>query len=130
MVDDDDELENNAGEFQKQGLRQDGNISGRMIELEPGADETDGFHHYIIPPAMWKANVVGREVKEGEYQYWHTAAWRVGISRWNSIRDYVASCVEEVEGMAERGEVGYYDGESVDSEDLSEEDSDDDSEHD
>ncbi|KAH8812682.1 hypothetical protein F5884DRAFT_878567 [Xylogone sp. PMI_703] len=110
---DGDDLEHNMDEFEAQGMRQD-EITGDMVELQAGS-ECDGFRHFIIPPEMWKANVVGREVEEGEYQYWHVASWRGGIDRWNSIRDYVASCVEEVEDMVERGKVGDFDGESVDS---------------
>ena len=83
-------------------MNQDGNFTDRMIELEPGS-ECDLFRHYIIPPGVWKS-VVGREVKDGEYQYWHWAPWQVGIGAWDSVRDWVASCVEKVEGMVERGE--------------------------
>lgn len=106
------------------GLRQDDEITGTMIELDTGV-ESDGFHHYIIPAAMWKANVVDREATDGEYQYWHIAAWMSGdVSRYNSIRDYVASCVEEVEAMAARGEVADFDSEGVeDDEDASSESS-------
>lgn len=35
---------------------------------------------------------------------------------WESVRYYVASCVEEVEGIIEMGEVEGQDGESGDSE--------------
>src|SRR5690348_16020926 len=52
-------------DFYDKGLRQDGNISGDMIALTAGT-ESDTFCFYIIPPAMWKDNVVGREVEDGE----------------------------------------------------------------
>ena len=120
------ELEHLVDEFATLQLRQDDQLTGKIIRLEEGA-MSDGFAHLIIPPAVWKANVVGREVGEGEYQYFHWAAWHVGINRWNSIRDFVASCVEEVEGMAERGEEGDFDGDSGDSGDSDDSDDSDDS---
>jgi len=85
-------------------MTQDGILSEVMLELEPG-NECDGFQHYIMPPKTWKENIVGREVRDGEYQYWNAASWQGGINRYDSVRDWVAYCVEEVEDMAARGEV-------------------------
>lgn len=96
-----------------------------MIELEPGV-ECDSFYHYIIPHKMWKDNLAdGRELKDGEYRYWHWAPWQASLKICDSIWDWVASCVEEVEGMVHRGET--MDSDESDSEDeddgSSEEDS-------
>lgn len=77
-----------------------------MIQLEPGT-ECDSFDHFIVPPRCWKEGKerAGKEVKDGEYQYWHWASWRgSGICHWDSVRDFVCSCVEEVEEMIEKGE--------------------------
>jgi hypothetical protein len=74
-----------------------------MLQLQAGS-ECDAFYHYIIPPSMWKDNVEGREVKDGEYKYWHWAPWQASIQMWDSVRDWVASLVEEVEEMVEKGE--------------------------
>lgn len=82
------------------------NIEYQMIRLMPGA-ECDGFDHFIIPPRHWKEAMVraGKEVKDGKYQYWHWTSWSgSGISHWDSVRDFVCSCVEEVEEMIETGE--------------------------
>lgn len=91
-------------EFENAGFIQEGDISGQIICLQPGV-ECDMFFHYIVPPAFWKANVVGREVEEGEYRYWHTAYWQHYIHPWLSVRHWVASCVEELEDEIERGAV-------------------------
>jgi hypothetical protein len=53
---------------------------------------------------MWKGNVVGRQVADGEHQSWYWAPWCGCISVWDSVRDRVASCVEEVEAMVENEE--------------------------
>jgi hypothetical protein len=97
------DLDNFADEFAHLGFKQDGLISTEMLELQPGT-ESDCFYHYIIPPRVWKENIVGREVKDGEYQYWNWAPWRVTPEIYDSVWHWVASCVEEVEGMVEKGE--------------------------
>lgn len=77
-----------------------------MIQLQPGT-ESDSFIHYIILPKCWKKAMqqAGKEVKDGEYQYWQWASWwGSGIRHWDSVRDYVADCVERVEEMIETGE--------------------------
>lgn len=77
-----------------------------MLQLQPGA-ECDSFNHYIVTPAAFKAKADKemKKIEEGEYIYWHWAYWRGGgPSRWKSVRDFVASCVEEVEGLIEKGE--------------------------
>ncbi len=101
-------LQDNAPDFSYRGFRQD-MVSGYMVKLQPGA-ECDGFDHFIVPPKVWKENVTGRKVEEGEYQYFNWAPWQGGINCWDSIRDWVAHCVEKVEGMVERGEELEYDG--------------------
>ncbi|KAJ5406365.1 hypothetical protein N7465_007649 [Penicillium sp. CMV-2018d] len=83
-----------------------GDIDYKMIQLEPGT-ECDSFDHFIVPPKYWKEGKMqaGKEVKDGEYQYWHWAFWSGGgIRHWDSVRDFVCSCVEEVEEMIENGE--------------------------
>jgi hypothetical protein len=90
---------------------------GNMIVIDPGTD-CDGFRHFIIPPSLWRDTVVNREVTEGEYRYFHHASWRGGIDVWDSVRDWVANLVEEVERMVERGEV--VDGDDGDEEEENE----------
>jgi hypothetical protein len=69
----------------------------KYIQLSP-AVECDGFRHNLIPPATWRRCFDdGREFKEGEYCYWHTASWRCEAPSWPSVRDWVASLVEQVE---------------------------------
>lgn len=97
----DEDLENYAYDFGDDVLNIDGDCR-TMIQLQPGT-ECDGFSHCIIPPALWR-DVVDREVKDGEYRYWQGASWQGGISTYNSIRDWVASSVEYIEAMIERGE--------------------------
>ncbi|KAE8443538.1 hypothetical protein EG329_001778 [Mollisiaceae sp. DMI_Dod_QoI] len=97
----DDDMNQFESEFAHLGFGQ--HPSGGIIQLQPGA-ECDSFNHYIILPAVWKANVVEREVGDEECLYCHWAPWQSGVSMWDSVRDFVASCVEEVEGMVERGE--------------------------
>ena len=46
----------------------------------------------------------GRASKEGESKYWHWAPWQASIQMWDSVRDWVASLVEDVEEMVETGE--------------------------
>ncbi|KAJ5198900.1 hypothetical protein N7491_000533 [Penicillium cf. griseofulvum] len=81
-------------------------IEYKMIRLMPGT-ECDGFDHFILPPRYWEEAMVraGKEVKDGEYQYWNWTYWSgSGISHWDSVRDFVCSCVEEVEEMIETGQ--------------------------
>jgi hypothetical protein len=92
-------------------LGESGLIS-EIIQLQPGT-ESDSFSHYIIPPKCWKEAMekAGKEVKDGEYQYWHWAYWwGSGIHHFDSVRDFVAYCVEEVEEMIEKGAEEEYDG--------------------
>ncbi|KAJ5562779.1 hypothetical protein N7535_002776 [Penicillium sp. DV-2018c] len=82
-----------------------------MIELQPGT-ESDSYTHYIISPKCWKEAMekAGKEVKDGDYQYWYWANWWGGdICHFDSVRDFVAHCVEEVEEMIEKGEEEEYD---------------------
>jgi hypothetical protein len=90
-------------DLHEKGLNIDEEYSGRVIVLG-NAVECDGFAHYIIPPASWKDNVEeGREVKEGEYQYWTHASWS-SAKIWDSVRDSIAYFVAYVEEMVEMGE--------------------------
>lgn len=76
-----------------------------IVELQAGYEESDGFRHYYISPEKWKASISGEDAQDGEYLYWYEASWAGQANGpWRSIRDWVASCVEEVEGMVERGE--------------------------
>lgn len=95
-------LEHVEDHFYSMGLKEtEGDYSGYVLQIEP-ASECDGFLHFIIPPAMWKAN--GEEsVKDGEYQYWHHASWS-GITSWNSVRDSIVEKVEYIEQMIKDGE--------------------------
>lgn len=77
--------------------------SAKVIMIEPGT-ECDGFLHYIVSPATWRDIVIGSNVKHGEYRYWHEASWFPCNTRWDSIRDWVAHCVEKLEEKAEQGE--------------------------
>lgn len=56
-------------EFEEQGAS-DSLISGDIMKLQPGA-EANSFCHYIIPTTVWKANVVGRKIDDGEYRYFY-----------------------------------------------------------
>jgi hypothetical protein len=97
------DLDNHDGEFYPHELDFSNGYENDMIEMQP-AVESDCFQHFIIPHRMWKKLVIGREVKEGEYQYWNTASWRGITEPYNTIWDWVASLVEEIEEMAEKGE--------------------------
>jgi hypothetical protein len=64
-----------------------GDIDYEMIQLEP-VIECDSFEHFIVPPRYWKEGRMraGKEVKDGEYQYWHWASWSAsGIRHWDSF---------------------------------------------
>ncbi|KAK0102514.1 hypothetical protein ONS95_006128 [Cadophora gregata] len=105
------ELEHYEGDFYPHELDVYKETPHQMLQLACHED-ADGFQHYIIPHKMWKDIVKDREVKEGEYQYWHTTNWSGSASRWDTIWDWVASLVEQVEGMVERNEkVEHYDTE-------------------
>ncbi|KFY71611.1 hypothetical protein V499_08200 [Pseudogymnoascus sp. VKM F-103] len=95
-------LEHVEDHFYSRGLKEiDGDYSGYVLQIEP-ASECDGFLHFIIPPAMWKAN--GEEsVKDGEYQYGRYASWS-GLTSWNSVRDSIVEKVEYIEQMIKDGE--------------------------
>ena len=76
------------------------------VELQAGFEECDGFRHFYISPTMWKLCQTDVDIikEDGEYLYWHGASWLPGgYGPWYSIRDWVASCVEQVEGMVEKG---------------------------
>lgn len=106
---DDGALDSAGSEFEDDGFNIEVYDDGQVLQLQTG-EEADAFYHYIIPSQMWKENVVDREVEDGEYRYWNWAPWRMGISKYNSIREYVASCVKEVDCEIERGEVEEFDG--------------------
>ncbi|KAJ5360596.1 hypothetical protein N7517_009787 [Penicillium concentricum] len=80
-----------------------GEFEYEMIQLE-ASTVCDGYSHFIIPPRCWKEGrkQEGVEVKDGEYRYWYHASWS-GVTHWNSVRDFVCHCVEEVEEMIEKG---------------------------
>lgn len=52
-------------------------------------------------PRAWNED---GELKDNKYRYWHWAYWMGSINQYNSLRDYVASCVEKVEDMLDLGE--------------------------
>lgn len=121
----DDDLNKAVSDLHNLGMKPDSPVADEMIQLQPG-NECDGFGHYIILTKTWKENVVGREVRDGEYQYWNAANWQGEIERYDSVRDWVAWCVEEAEGMVDRGEVvDPDDSDADDSENDEDEDEDD-----
>jgi hypothetical protein len=78
-----------------------------IIALETGSD-CDSFYHYYMRPKAWTEE---GEVTDLKYRYWHWAPWMGGANQYNSVRDYVAVCVEKVEEMLELGEKEDYEGE-------------------
>tara|TARA_R110002060_G_scaffold56316_2_gene66678 strand:- start:310 stop:864 length:555 start_codon:yes stop_codon:yes gene_type:complete len=118
------DLEHYDGDFYPHEIDVYKETPHRMLQLSCYAD-ADGYRHYIIPHKMWKDIVKDREVKEGEYQYWNTTNWSATASHWDTIWDWVANLVEEVEGMVERKEkVEHYgaDGKLIQDEESDEED--------
>lgn len=76
-----------------------------VLALETGA-ECDGFQHYIVPPALYQQLAGGPEkVKKGEYRYWNWASWRGDISVYESVWEWVAINVEELERRAKEGDI-------------------------
>lgn len=97
----DEDIDFYVSNLGEQEMAQRDGSSAHMIQLLPGA-ACDGFRHFIITPAGCAS--VGIVVKDGEYRYWHEAPWQGGGDVWKSVRDWVASCVEDVEAMVEKGE--------------------------
>ena len=97
------DLEHYDGDFDPHEIDVYKETPHQMLQLSCYED-ADGYRHYIIPHKMWKDIVKDREVKEGEYQYWNTTNWSATANHWDTIWDWVASLVEEVEGMVERNE--------------------------
>ncbi|KAG4432757.1 hypothetical protein IFR05_011762 [Cadophora sp. M221] len=97
------DLEHYAGDFYTREVDLSQETAHDMLQLISG-QESEEFRHYIIPHRMWKDIVKGGDVEEGEYQYWHMTNWSVEASHWGSVWDWVASLVEEVECMVEKGE--------------------------
>ncbi|KAH7364674.1 hypothetical protein BKA65DRAFT_390158 [Rhexocercosporidium sp. MPI-PUGE-AT-0058] len=96
-----------------------------MLQLECGT-ESDGFRHYIIPHDMWKGMARDRDVGHHEYRYCHMTNWSASVSHWATMWDWVASLVEGVEEMVEKGEkVEHYDekGELIVEDDTEDEES-------
>ncbi|KAM0433713.1 hypothetical protein ACHAQK_009149 [Fusarium lateritium] len=89
----------------------DEDIYSRVVALQP-ATECDGFMHFMISPAHWKNSESGsgEQFKDGEYPYWHWASWQGDESIWHSFRDWIASEVERVEAMVEKGRTIEEDG--------------------
>lgn len=103
------DLEHYDGDFYPHEIDIYKETEHQMLQLTCFED-ADGYRHYIIPHKMWKDIVKGRDVKEGEYQYWHTTNWSATADHWDTIWDWVASLVEEVEAMVDRNEkVEHYD---------------------
>ncbi|KFY27721.1 hypothetical protein V491_00769 [Pseudogymnoascus sp. VKM F-3775] len=93
-------LEEVEDHFFGRGLKRvEGDYSGDMLEFLSAVDcEVD---HFIIPPAMWKAN--GEEsVKDGEYQYWQRHIWGQ-VKSWGSVRESIVDHVQYIEEMIEEG---------------------------
>ncbi|KAH6690263.1 hypothetical protein BKA61DRAFT_742721 [Leptodontidium sp. MPI-SDFR-AT-0119] len=103
------ELERHVRDFYTREIDLSQKTSHDMIQMISG-EESEEYRHYIIPHRMWKDTVKGGDVGEGEYQYWHMTNHSVEASHWGLVWDWVASMVEEVEGMVEKGEkVGHWD---------------------
>ncbi|PVH89398.1 hypothetical protein DL98DRAFT_647922 [Cadophora sp. DSE1049] len=119
------ELEHYDGDFYPHEIDVYKETPHQMLQLSCYED-SDGYRHYIIPHKMWKDIVKDKEVQEGAYQYWHSTNWSATASPWNTVWDWVASLVEEVEGMVERNEkVEHYDfnGKLIEDEESDDEDS-------
>lgn len=54
-------------------IKDDGKENGKLIQIQSGPN-SDGYTHYMIPPATWKKNVIGRKVKGSEYLYFPVAS--------------------------------------------------------
>ncbi|KAH9220299.1 hypothetical protein DL95DRAFT_422232 [Leptodontidium sp. 2 PMI_412] len=97
------ELEHHAGDFYRREIDLSQETSHDMIQMISG-EESEEYRYYNIPHRMWKDIVKRGDVGEGEYQYWHVT------NHWGW--DWVASMVEEVEGIVEKGEKESEDEES------------------
>ncbi|KAH7336096.1 hypothetical protein BKA65DRAFT_596151 [Rhexocercosporidium sp. MPI-PUGE-AT-0058] len=102
----DEDTEPVIWDLKDEGLRMSGATPFFEIKLQASV-ECDGFSHYFIPPSVWKENMDGREIMAGEYRYWSNASWQGSTEIHQSIRDWVAGWVENIEGMVERGEKTY-----------------------
>ena len=84
----------------------DPDLYSKVISL-PTAVECDDFVHFMISPANWRGSVDGHSFSPGEYPYWHWAHWTDGGDIWHSLRDWIASEVEQAELMVRKGKTVY-----------------------
>jgi hypothetical protein len=94
-----DEIEMFESYF-RDDLRPNYNHFGPVYDLQPGV-ECDSFRHFLIPPSTWKE--IANDGLKGEYRYFQDAYWGHWGGALSTVRDWVATSVEEVEGMVERG---------------------------
>jgi len=80
----------------------DADILSKVISLPPATD-CDEYHHFMISPAHWPGPVDGEPSGDGEYPYWHLASWDPSEDVWRSLRDWIASEVENAETMVKKG---------------------------
>lgn len=82
----------------------DPDIYSNVISL-PTAVECDEFVHFMISPADWRGSIDGHPpFGPGEYPYWHWVNWSGGGDDiWHSLRDWIASEVENAEMMVRKG---------------------------
>lgn len=77
----------------------------QVISMPP-ATECDDFDHFMISPAAWRGDMDGIHFDgNGEYAYWHWAPWYGGEDIWHSLRDWIASEVEDAEMMIRKGKL-------------------------
>jgi hypothetical protein len=84
----------------------DPDIYSKVISLPP-AVECDEYVHFMISPTNWRGSVEGHSFGPGEYPYWRWANWDGGGDIWHSLRDWIASEVEQAELMVRKGKTVY-----------------------
>lgn len=81
----------------------DDDILSKIISLPPAMEECDGGLHFMISPKHWRGSIEGDPFSEGEYPYWHWTCGNPPDYIWHSLRDWIASEVEQAEMKARKG---------------------------
>jgi hypothetical protein len=81
----------------------DDDILSKIVSLPPAMEECDGGLHFMIPPQHWRGSIEGDHFSHSEYPYWHWISWNPPDHIWHSLRDWIASEVEQAEMMAMKG---------------------------